>query len=243
MRNTVPTIPSIVAICFMAFVPKSNAQPIAVSFQEIWDYGIVTAYPRNDTAGLPVCLYASPYDSTVVDTLMSGSAVKYRRLSVIDRVPAIKLLLGGKNTGEWFFIETPKGEGWLPDQNLMTLLGADWGRDPTRVCKSFCGGHAIALYTAGQFWTSSAMSAAYWQRIRGDEVWVLRDVLMDVLSTGLYVGASLDSIVCTKSDTLIFVRSIGGDGGDIWGEQATCTLTNGKLEVIHRECIFETSDE
>ncbi len=92
---------------------RSADTTTAVWFGEIMKYGIVTSGTPDDTLRPMAPVYAYPGDSTVVDSLRVGRAVKYERLSELTRTPPIKLASDDRYRGEWFKVELADLGGWL----------------------------------------------------------------------------------------------------------------------------------
>lgn len=215
----------------------------AVLYHEIWDWGFITSEMREDSMRPMVYLLADPNDTTVVDSLPPGTAVKYERWSELRRLAPIKLLFVEGARGEWYRITTANSTGWIPDRNLTTLLGSDWGTDPAAYCKSTCRNDVVAIYRSGQYWTSQSFTLTLWRRDDGNERWILVDVVLDAIGAGLYTGATVGSITCEHPDTLVHLGASGGDGGDHWGENAIYRINNGKFQTVKREPFHEDGDQ
>ena len=87
------------------------------------------------------------------------------------------------------------------------------------------------------------MSVARWEEHGQPRTWILKDVLLDSMAAGLYTGPFLDSVICTQTDRTVYLTSMGGDGGEIWGEHVTCAIIGGQFQVLHRESFFDNGEE
>jgi hypothetical protein len=240
----------VVAVAALISAPLDCAADTttAVWYGEIWEYGIVSTGTPGDTLRPMVPLYTEPGDSTAVDSIRVGTFIKYERLSELKRVAPISLANDRAFKGEWFRVNAKDANGWLRHKNLMTFLGSDWGRDPTRHCQTFAGGSVLAAYVSGQYWNSWAGAVALWVRDSRNNRWILGDVVLNAFACGLYTFPVIDSFVDEYEQhkrvaTNAYLRSIGGDAGESWGERVIFRIAGDTLTIIHREDFHEVAED
>lgn len=196
----------VAAITVVTHGRLAHGQPdttTAMWFGEIWEYGIVSSGTPGDTLRPMVPLFASPGESTVVDSLRAGTPVKYERLSVLRRIPPTTLTGDKAFGGEWFRVKSNEATGWLPDFDLMTLLGTERVRDPNRYFRLVHGASCVAVYSSGQSSSTAEAVLTYWKGEANQ--WVLKDEILNAVECGLYVAPIIDSIIERGSARTIYL--------------------------------------
>ncbi len=237
--RTVALISVLLALMFsstvlLAQVNHLRSNPIGVRWpDETFTYGILTTGSPADSLSPMVRIVAVPGDSIAFDSLSAGTLVQYERLGEIQR-----LANEFRWEGEGFRVEHSGRKGWVNEQHLMIFAGFE-PEPRTYPQRSFrrLGSNLVVLYSSRNSYMSFSSALALWTIDSARGEWMLRDLMLNAIETGLYMIPTIDST--SAGDKLVHVSSIGIDDDDMWGEKVTYEIRDLRLFTVKREQVRE----